>query len=163
MITLTIKKIRTKGGVFILAAFFSVLPFTSSGNNYAITAMKGEVTFDYSNNDGSYFIGSGAALFEIHFSSASNRAVHIYKDPSTIQKIALAYEADSFAEIGDAKRLDYSSRTRTPHINEIVVLVNKSGYYAAIKIQEVRARSHKAKRDKVTFSYVINDKQSSVF
>lgn len=65
--------------------------------------MKGEVTFDYSNNDGNYLIGSGAALFEIDFSNASSRAIHVYTDPSSIQKIALAYEADSFAEISDAK------------------------------------------------------------
>jgi hypothetical protein len=163
MITLTINKNITKGYVFILAAFFTVLSFTSLGNNYAITAKVGEVTFDYSNNDGSYFIGSGEALFEINFSSASNRAIHVYKDPSSIQKVALAYDADSFADIGDAKRLDYSSRTRTPRTNEIVVLVNESGYYATILIKEVRARSHGSKRDKVTFSYLINDKQSSVF
>lgn len=103
MITLTMNKIITKGYVFILATFFAVLPFSSSGNNYAIADMKGEVTFDYSNNDGNYLIGSGTALFEIDFSNASSRAIHVYKDPSSIQKIALAYEADSFAEISDAK------------------------------------------------------------
>ena len=163
MFAKVIRKIVAKGNVVIFAALFSIVPFTSWGGDYAITAKVGEVTFDYSNNDGRYFIGSGAELFEIKFSSASNRSIHVYKDPSSIQKIALAYDADSFADIGDAQRFDFSSRTRTAQIQEIVVLVNKSGYYAAIQIKEVRARSHGAKRNKVTFSYFINDKRSSMF
>jgi hypothetical protein len=130
---------------------------------YAKTATSGTITFDYSNNNGRYFIGNGIKRFEVDFSGASNSSIHIYKDPKSIKKIALAYENYDFSEIGDAKRLDYSSRARTPKINEIVILVNQSNYYAAIKIIKVESRSHGKKRDKVTFSYLILNNKSSIF
>jgi hypothetical protein len=143
--------------------FLFFISITTFAEKYASHAKSGIVTFDYSNNNGRYFIGSGVAKFEVDFSNASNRSIHVYKDPESIKKIALAYEANTFSKIGDARKLDYSSRTRTPQTNEIVVLVNQSDYYAAIHITEIKARSHGKKRDEVTFSYRILKNKSSVF
>ena len=121
--------------VLILIMLTSLL---SSVSSFAVEehiniAKSGEVTFDYSNNNGHYIIGKGSALFELKFSSASNGAIHVYNDPKSINKIALAYAAVSFSDIGNANLLDYSSRSRTPRTNEVVVLVNQQNYFEAIK------------------------------
>lgn len=140
----------------IIAVFLSLNSFSIFAAEYANPAKAGKVAFDYSDNDGRYFIGSGDAMFEIDFSGASNNAIHVYNDPKSIEKIALAYDVFSFSKIGDARKLNYTSRVRTVYTNEIVVLVNKAGYYAAVKVGNVKSRSHGAKRDKITFSYHIN-------
>jgi len=147
----------------VIAVLITLNSLSLFAEEYINKDLFGQVTFDYSNNDGRYFLGSGEVTFEVKFSSASNRSIHVYKDPKSIKKIALAYEIDDFSKVGNAENLNYSSRTRTPHTNEIVILVNQSNYYAAIKIIEVKARSHGAKRDKVTFSYEILKNKSSVF
>ena len=151
----SIKNIKAYTIILYISIFLSFKVFSQA---YDKQESIGKVTFDYSDNNGRYFIGSGDARFEIKFTSASNNSIHVYNDPKSIDKIALAYDTHSFINIGDVRELNYSSRTRTPQTKEIVILVNYSGNYAAIKIEHVRARSHGAKKNSVTFSYQINGK-----
>ena len=150
-----IKNIKVHTIMLYVSIFLS---FNVFAQEYDKPEKVGKVTFDYSDNNGRYFIGSGDARFEIKFTSASNNSIHVYNDPKSIDKIALAYDTHSFTNIGDVRELNYSSRARTPQTKEIVILVNHSGNYVAIKIEHVRARSHGAKRNSVTFSYRINGK-----
>lgn len=56
----------------------------------------------------------------------------IYSDSENIEGIALAYGASSFSDINDASLFDYTSRVRTPKTGELVTLVNRKIFFAAI-------------------------------
>lgn len=135
----------------------------SSSSKYANSSFSGEVEFDYDNHNCRFTIGSGSMLFDLKFSSASNDSIHVYKEPPSIEGIALAYGAKGFGDITDASMFDYTSTNRTPKTGELVTLVNKNGFFAAIKIGEVKARSHGAERSWVSFEYRINQNKEAKF
>jgi len=129
---------------------------------YISSAFEGKIKFNFENNDQTYRIGSGNAQFDIKFSSASNSSIYVYKDPSNIEGVAL-FGGSEFCDVGDASKLDYTSRTRTPHVGQIVSLVNTNGYFALIKIESVQTRSHGADESIVEFSYKINEQKQATF
>jgi hypothetical protein len=53
--------------------------------------MKGRITFDYSNNNGIIEIG-GDARFESKWSGASGKTINAYRNPRSVQAVALAAE-----------------------------------------------------------------------
>lgn len=118
-------------------------------------ALCGRVTFDCSNNNGRYIVGAGDMLFETAWSGPSSKSIIAYSDPPSIRTIALATGLTAISEVADASRYDTSSRTRRPHLSEIVLWQNTAGYYLATKIDAVQGRGHGASVDEVTFSYVI--------
>ena len=124
---------------------------------------EGRVTFDYSNNNGRYCIGKTVQLFEVKFSKASNTSIHIYNDPASIQTIALVKDVGEISSIDNAEKYDTSSRTRTPLTGQIVVLKNIYGFYAAIKIIEIKDDTRGDKNDEVTFEYIIQTNGTSNF
>jgi hypothetical protein len=124
----------------------------------------GDVTFDYESYNHRYVIGDGTLSFETAWSSASAGSIHAYNDPSSIQGIALASGAQSLADIVDASKYDFTSRSRTPRVGEFLILRNSSGFYAAVKILEVTPRN--AGKDGVAvlkFFYIILDDGGSDF
>jgi hypothetical protein len=135
----------------------------SSSSQYVMPSTNGKVEFDYENHNGIFTIGAGSMLFDLKFSSASNGSIHMYSEPSTIEGIALAYEAQNFKDIVDASIFDYTSKTRTPKTGELVTLVNKNGFFAAIKLIDIKARSHGSDRSSVLFEYRINQNKEVRF
>lgn len=149
---------------------FRVLPPTAidprlsfSSDRYVSPGLAGEVTFDYSNNDGRYVVGAGDMAFETKWSSGGNTSVHVYKDPPSIRTVALASGATRIEDIVDATVYDTSSRSRTARLGEIVVWQNSSGYYMATKIERTVARSHGAVHDEVVFTYKISPSKNASF
>lgn len=138
-----------------------ILSFSS--DRYVSPGLAGEVTFDYSNNDGLYVVGAGDMAFETKWTSGGSTAVHVYKDPPSIRTVALALGAKRIEEIVDATVYDTSSRSRTPRVGEIVVWQNSSGYFLATRIERTAARSHGADRDEVVFTYKIAPSKSPSF
>ena len=134
-----------------------------SMSQYSNPGFNGEVEFDYDNNNGRYMIGAGSMQFKLSFSSVSNVSIHIYNDPTSIEGIALAYGASSFSDITDASVFDYTSRSRTPKTGEFITLVNQNGFFAAIKLGEIKIRSHGIERSSVSFEYKINQNKEAGF
>lgn len=134
-----------------------------SMSQYSNPNFSGEVEFDYENNNGRYIIGAGSMQFELSFSSAGNGSIHIYNDPKNIEGIALAHEVNSFSDITDASLFDYTSRSRTPKTGEFITLVNQNGFFAVVKIGDIKARSHGAERSSISFEYRINQKKETGF
>jgi len=130
---------------------------------YSSKPPKGQVSFDYSNNDGVYCIGENELMFEIKFTKASDKHIYVYKDPISILWIALVKDVSEICKISDASKYDSSSRTRCPAINQIVLFQNKNDFYAAIKILEIKDDSRGAENDEVTFEYVIQTNGSPSF
>ena len=128
------------------------------------TALAGEVVFDYSDHDGRFVIGRGATEFETKWSKASDTRIHIYNDPSSIYGVALGRsEWQDIEQVKDAHSLDYSSRGRTPAIGEIVVLHNTNGFYAALKLLEIKDKTREAELDELRLEYCIQPNGSDDF
>ena len=121
-----------------IAEKLGVKPFVGKASNVPpprMTSLTGEAIFDYSNNNGRYVIGHGALEFETAWSKASDASIHVYNDPPSINGVAIApRKLTAITEVVDATSLNFTSRTRTPDIGQIVVFRNTSGFYAAAKL-----------------------------
>jgi hypothetical protein len=147
-----------KLGVNLLHTKASIVPPPQSLAKY------GDVSFDYESNNHRYLIGDGNLSFETRWSNAAHGSIHAYNDPASIQGIALAIGAKSLADITDASKYDFSSRSRTPNVGEFLILRNTSGFYAVVKILGATPRA--ASKDGVAnlrFFYVILDDGDSDF
>ena len=129
--------------------------FIPGSEKYVSPAPKGKVTFDYSNNNGKYSIGSGAYVFETKWSKASDQSIHVYSDPTSILTVALVKDKQEISSIDDARIYDGSSRIRTPNIGQIVLLQNTNGLFAALKILDIKDDTRGSQFDELTFEYVI--------
>ncbi len=132
-------------------------------SQYISPSSKGDVEFDYDNNNGIFTIGNGNQIFDIKFSNGGNNIIHVLNDPESIDGIAIATGLSEIHEIRDASSLDYSSRHRTIKVGEILVLVNKNGFFAAIKIDKVTSRTSGENKSNVSFTYEIKQDLSDNF
>ena len=55
-----------------------------------MTSPRGEAIFDYSSHNGRYIIGEGVLQFETAWTKASDRSIHVYNDPASINGVAVA-------------------------------------------------------------------------
>ncbi len=134
-----------------------------SSERYVSPTLRGVVTFDYSDNNGEFVLGSGKMAFETKWSSASNDSIHSYVWNENISTMAIAFGVEKISDIRDAGVFNTSSTSRTPRINEIIVWQNSAGYYAAALIVAVSCRSHGREGDSVTFSYVVQPNRTGDF
>lgn len=150
---------------FQTAKDFANQRFLPNNEKYVSPAMSGTVTFDYSNNNGRYFIGQGELSFVLEFNKSSDTCIQLYNDPPEIKTIAIAKGVENITEIEDARDFDGSSRVRRPRVGQIAVLQNTNGFYAAIKILSVKddTRGPDEDEDEVIFDYVIQSNGSSKF
>ena len=128
-----------------------------------MTSSTGEVVFDYSSFNGHYVIGSGVLEFETMWTKASDTSIHVYNDPKSINGVALARERTAISQVTDASSLDYTSRTRTPRLGQIVVLRNIQGFYAALHVLGIKDDSRQDDRDELRFRYAIQSDGSDDF
>lgn len=142
---------------------FSQQKFIPTNEKYCSPATKGRVTFDYSNNNGHYFIGQGQLLFELQFSKSSNANIQLYSDPQSIRTVALAKGVEQIGDITDARIYDGSSRVRRPNKDQIAILQNINGYFCALKIIDIKDDTREANNDEVTFEYTIQTNGSPTF
>ncbi|NVZ92447.1 toll/interleukin-1 receptor domain-containing protein [Pseudomonas yamanorum] len=139
-------------------------PLISFGaERYVSPAVSGEVTFDYSNNNGRFVLGAGDMAFETAWSRGGSTSIHAYNDPPSIRSVALALDVRDISEIVDASKYDISSRTRSPHLGEIVIWQNSTGYYLATRIESLKSRGHGSPFDEITFTYAIAPSKSCSF
>lgn len=69
---------------------FAQQKFIPNNEKYSSPATSGKVTFEYSNNNGRYFIGQGELMFELDFSKSSDWNIQLLNDPSSIRTVAIA-------------------------------------------------------------------------
>lgn len=148
---------------FQTAKLFTHQKFLPNNEKYVSPAVSGKITFDYSNNDGKYYIGQGELTFALDFSKSSDRDIQILNDPAEINTVAIAKGVENIADIEDARDFDGSSRIRRPKLGQIVVLQNTNGFYAAIKIISLKDDSRSDEEDEVVFDYVIQTNGSPNF
>lgn len=134
---------------------FSKQKFIPSNEKYTSPAKEGIVNFDYSNNNGKYFIGDAELMFELAFSKSSDYNIQLYNDPKSIKSVAIVNDRDNIKSIKDARNYDTSSRVRRPNVNQIAIIQNVNGFYAAIKILSIKDDTRGHLNDEVTFEYLI--------
>ncbi len=67
-------------------------------------------------------------------------SAHVYNDPPSISGVAIAEGASEITDVKDAKGNNFTSRTRTPNVGQIVVIKSNKGVYAALKLKSVHPR-----------------------
>lgn len=136
---------------------------TVANNKYSHKELSGEITFDYSNNNGLFVVGNGDLAFDTKWSKASDQSIHAYSDGTNIDSVALAKNISRFEDIKKGNIFDYSSRVRTVDEGEIVIFKNKNGFYVAIKVIDIKDDSRADHNDEITFEYVIQPDKSANF
>ena len=142
----------------MIAEKLGVRPFEGKASDVPppmMTSLTGEAAFDYSSYNGRYVIGSGVLEFETMWTKASNTSIHVYNDLPTINGVALCRGLESISQLRNAERLDYTSRTRTPALGDIVVFRNTRGFYAALQVLEIKDDTRGDSVDEVRFQYAI--------
>lgn len=142
---------------------FAQQRFIPTSEKYVSPATKGIVTFDYSNNDGCYTIGQSELLFETSWSKASDTAIYILNDPNSINTVALVKDKADIKNISDARVYDHSSRVRAVYLDQIAILQNMNGFYAAVKVISIKDDTRGHENDELTFEYVIQTNGSPDF
>ena len=148
---------------FEVAGEYTQQRFIPGPEKYVSPAPKGKVTFDYSNNNGKYSIGSGAYMFETRWSKASDRRIYIYNDPPSIRTVALVKDKQAISSIDDARVYDGSSRTRSPSVGQIVLIQNVNGVFAALQVLNIKDDTRGSPFDELTFEYVIQTNRTPDF
>jgi hypothetical protein len=131
------------------------LPTEGLSPRYHSRALRGRVTFDYTNNNHSYALGEGQHLFETKWTKASNTAIHAYSDGASIDALALARGAERISDVTDAESYDFSSRVRTPRLGEVVIWRNVNGLYGATHVLAITDDTRGAESNELTFEYVL--------
>lgn len=148
---------------FKTAKYFAEQKFIPAAEKYVSPAVKGTVTFDYSNNNGHYFIGQDQLGLELDFSKSSDKCIQLYNDPQIVRTVAIAKDRQSIFEIDDARVYDGSSRVRRPKLSEIAVIQKANGFFVAIKILDIKDDTRGSESDEVSFEYVIQTNGSPDF
>jgi len=120
---------------------------TDVPDNYYSKPSRGLVEFDYSNNNGKFTIGQGIYAFDTKWSKASDVSIHAYSDGENIEAIAIGKNVNDIDNINDYTPFDYSSRVRTVGIGQILLVKNKHGAYAVIRVKAIRDDSRGKKND----------------
>lgn len=111
----------------------------------------GKVSFDYSTNNGRLSIGKGDDLFELRFSKADNRSIHMYVDGTNIVELARVKKKPlPFLSL---RHYDTSSRIYTISIDEYFVVRNHAGRMMLGRILDIKDDSRGDDRDEVTLQY----------
>jgi hypothetical protein len=114
----------------------------------------GQVSFDYSTNDGLIVVGNDHARFNLKFSKASDSSIHLYRDHPRTPLVARAKNVKPGETISFG-RFDSSSRSYTIQLGELFLAKNERGQVLAGRIQQIADDSRGASRDDVTFDYSI--------
>lgn len=125
-------------------------------------ASRGQAAFDYTWHDGFYRLGQGNSEFLTHWGRADDESIHCYRDGTNVS-VALASKSSNLSDIQEASLLHFGSRAPTALLNQIVVMENHAGRYAAIKVLKVQDSSRSDAVDLLVFDYWVLDDGSEDF
>lgn len=100
---------------------------------------EGKASFDYKKNSGSYIIGEGDYVFNTHWSECGNNSIYCYRDH--VYRLGYNPHYKEFPTPNEFINFDFSSRTRSVNIGEIIILENNYHKFAALRILKVVRRN----------------------
>ncbi len=121
-------------------------------SSYHKVEHEGVVTFDFTNNNGTFLIGMGEYEFRTQWSSCSGNSIYVYSDG-----VELLGCSDN-KNIPNAPKFDncnFTSRVRRVPEGGWVVLLNKYDKFAVTKVLKVLNKGYGADRNELTFEYQI--------
>lgn len=128
----------------------------TTSEHYQSTEQSGQFSFDYSNNNGEFVIGSEEKIFVTKWSKASNTSIHAYNDGTGIVEIGRV-KAPITLQDAIKSPCDFSSRTRTPNVGDVIIWKNQFGKYAGTKILHIKDDSRGDDHDELSCEYIIYD------
>ena len=90
-------------------------------------------------------------------------SMFVYSDPPSLDDIGIAIHSERFEDELDATVFDRSSRSNALNIGEIAVLKNVQGYFALVKLHDVRNKDRGHGRNEITIEYRILTDRSTDF
>ena len=117
--------------------------------------LSGRVTFNYSNNDGRYGIGSDEFFFETQWSRGSDQSIYLYSNSPSILGVAEIPAVHSYENLGDPASYDMSSRVRTIQKGENALLRNRYNKYALLRVLDIKDRTRSDTVDELTLEFCI--------
>lgn len=114
-------------------------------------------SFDYSNNNGEFTIGSGIYTFTTKWSKASDASIHAYSDCKNITSIGRIKQVNNIDDLtlSNINEVDFSSRCQTADINDVLVWINNNRKIALTKIINIKGDSRNDFIDQVECQYKI--------
>lgn len=100
---------------------------------------EGFVSFDYKKNSGSFSIGQGDYVFNTQWSECGYNSIHCYRDH--VYRLGYNPTYKDFPHPSEFINFDFSSRTKSVNVGEIVLLENHNHKFAALKILKVVRRT----------------------
>ena len=121
-------------------------------------ALQGIAEFNYSSHNGHFKIGSGHLELDTRWSKAGKTSIHCFIDSTNLHGLALAPKGANLKSITSTKDFDFTSRVRTPEIGRLVILKNRNGIYAALRVIDIKDDTHGDAEDHLKFEYwILND------
>lgn len=100
-------------------------------------SMSGKMAFDFSKNKKCCAIGEVEHLFEVRWSTCTKTKVYVYNDPPSLEGVAIARGVTDPRKIREASKLDFWERSREAALGSLVVLKNRHGKYAVLRITKI--------------------------
>lgn len=124
--------------------------------------LASSVDFNFKDNNGEFVIGRGDYTFTTKWTKRGSDSIYAYNDPGDIKMIS--HKANYFLMPNSIKEIleeyeisSFSSRTREPKINELVIWKNIYDKFAVTKIEDIKVNENKGEF-KLKFSYKIIEK-----
>lgn len=115
--------------------------------------MVGSASFDFTNNNGQYNIGSGAYEFCTTWSECGEDTIYGYSD--NVKMIGYSFGTFEIPKNNDLLKFDFTSRVRQVTVGEILIWVNGNGKIAATRITNIATKSRGAAENILAFDYKI--------
>ncbi|WP_448092546.1 hypothetical protein [Pseudomonas lini] len=138
------------GAIPILSLWWPFKP------KYRSERIKDTITINLHNRTTGIF-GKGEMLFQPTFSTNSRTSIHLITryHPDFIGS-AIAGDANRFEDVTDATAYEISDVDKSPNVNDIIILKNRFGIYALIKIVEISDIKTNVTGKEFRLEYVIN-------
>ncbi len=101
--------------------------------------------------------GTGEYRFIPSFAENSDVSAHlIVRYHPDFEGSAVAKGVNRFSEIKDASQYELSKEDKSPNVNDIVILKNRYGNFALLKITAIEEFAGNVKGKQIFVDYVIN-------
>ncbi len=128
-------------------------PLFSKENTSELLA--GRMEINYSNHNGCCRIGHDIYAFDIKWSACDVDSIYAYDDGYNIEAIAVASGPKDIDDISDIEKFNFSSRCREVKLKDVLILKNRSGFSALVKIISIRNDRDNDNEKWVEFKYKI--------
>jgi len=122
---------------------------------YNSNKFSGTVSFNYNKNNKKYTFGKDDCEFETQWSTASDTSIHAYARTPSVESVSVVTDLAQISDISDASSYEFTG-TETPQRGDILLLKNKFGNFAALKIIDIVDRTRNGLEDELTVEFVIN-------